>query len=112
MDLNSDSNHCMSVMSLKGLNLYQRLPDKEPTSFETVIFKWIFIPVLVYGLYSTFSSVSDGREKCENICYEKGYHDVRYKPSGRYNIEPESCHCLTEEESNVKTRIPKGTPVF
>lgn len=92
--------------------MYQRLPDKEPTSFEIALLKWIFIPLFVYGLYASCSSVSGGRKKCERICNEKGYHDFRYKPRGRYNIESEACHCLTEEESAVENRIPKGTQVF
>lgn len=86
--------------------------DKEPVSFEIKIFKWIFLPLIVLSLFSIFFDVSKGRSKCENICLEKEFSDFRYTPSGRYGIFGNTCHCLTEEESKIKTQIPKGKRVF
>ena len=85
---------------------------KNPTSFEFKIFKWVLFPLIALALLSTLFDVSEGRAKCESVCLEKGYYDFRYTPSGRYGAISESCHCLTEEESNIKNRIPKGTQVF
>lgn len=96
----------------RKLELYERLPDKEPASFELTIFKWIFLPIIAFGLFQIFSEVSDGRNKCENICLEKEFPGFRYTPSGRHGIGGNTCHCLTEEESNIKNRIPEGTRVF
>ena len=96
----------------RNLELYERLPDKEPTSFELKIFKWAFLPVIAIGLFLMFSDASEGRSKCENICLEKEFPGFRYTPSGRYGIGGNTCHCLTEEESNINNRIPEGTRVF
>ena len=86
--------------------------DKEPVSFEVKIFKWVFLPFFVIALFLMFFDVSEGRNKCENICLKKEYPDFRYTPSDRYGIGGNTCHCLTEEESNIRNRIPKGTRVF
>lgn len=92
--------------------MFQLPPDKEPTSFEKKIFKWVFIPVVAYGLFVMFYDVSKGRNKCENICLEKDFSGFRYTPSGRYGIGDDACHCLTEEEANIKNRVPEGERVF
>jgi len=94
------------------MDLFQRLPDKTPVSFELFIFKWMFLPALALGLFLVFLKVSEGRKKCENICLEKEFSDFRYVPSGRYGIGGNECYCLTEEESTTKNRIPQGVRVF
>jgi hypothetical protein len=92
--------------------LYHRLPDKEPTIFELRILKWVFLPILAIGIISIVVKDMSGMNKCESICKERSFAGYRYKPSDKYNIESEACHCLTEEETNVKDRVPKGTRVF
>ncbi|WGL18331.1 hypothetical protein PVT68_08555 [Microbulbifer bruguierae] len=92
--------------------MFGYLPDKEPVGFEIAIFKWVFLPVMALGAFAVFSDISEGRSKCEAICMERGFHGFRYTPSGRYGIGGNNCYCLTEEESNMKKRIPKGTQVF
>ena len=92
--------------------MFHSFPDKEPTSFEIKILKWVFLPIITFGLFSMFIDVSKGRNKCEDICHEKGFLDFRYTPRGRFGISGNTCHCLTEEESEIKNRIPEGTRVF
>ena len=96
----------------RELELYERLPDKEPTSFELTIFKWIFLPIIAFGLFQIFSEVSDGRNKCENICLEKEFPGFRYTPSGRHGIGGNTCHCLTEEKAILKIAYPRALVYF
>lgn len=90
----------------------QRLPDKEPTSFELGILKWIFIPVVALLMLNMCSNVSRELKKCESICKEKGYYDARYKPSDRFGASPSACYCLTKEESKLENRYLNGEKIF
>ena len=78
------------------------------------IIKWAVISIVLYILFLMFSSLVKGRSKCETICLEKGFPSFSYAPTshGRYSTTRESCSCISEEESKVKNRLPKGTRVF
>lgn len=74
--------------------------------------KWLILPVgvLLYALLNMESGKSD----CQSACLVEGYEHIRYQPKYRskFNTTPESCTCLTEQESQLKTRIPKGVKLY
>lgn len=82
--------------------------SKEPRVFEVRIFIWVFLPILLLGVFFTLYKATDGKNKCEKICLSKNFAGFRYTPSGRYGIEPEHCTCLTKENMDLKSRIPTG----
>ena len=71
--------------------MFQRLPDRAPTSFEWKIFKWIFMPLIIAGLVMYFWRVSSGKWKCEAYCKEEGHTVSVYVP--RDGVIPASCSC-------------------
>lgn len=89
-----------------------RFPDKQPAGFELTILKWVFLPILALCLLSMCRTVSEERTRCEAICLDRGFADYRYIPEGRYGVGGNSCSCLTEAESLIDNRIPKGVRVF
>lgn len=89
-----------------------RRPVKDPTPSEIGILKWVFVPVIVVSIVLLLFDFSTAHSKCEDVCLEKGFADSRYTPSSGRSGSPETCHCLTEEESRIKNRIPKGTRVY
>lgn len=88
--------------------MFRRL-TKTPTSFEFAVLKWIFLPVIAVAMGYVLINLTTDRHACKSICYEKGFSDYRYNTRG--NAPSNSCFCLTEEESKLTRRIPKGTPV-
>jgi hypothetical protein len=71
----------------------------------------LFLVFLGFGV-----SHSCSRGECEEACYDLGYTAFRYKPesSQRYSevVHPETCFCLTQEESERKGQIPKGVQAY
>jgi hypothetical protein len=86
--------------------------DKEPVGFEKIIFKWIFLPLVLIGLIYLFTGITKDRYKCKSVCEEKGYFDFRFQPSGRYGISPRKCYCYTEEEARLPMGQKKGIQVY
>lgn len=82
-----------------------RNTTKKPTSFELLLLKWVFLPVFIIILGYALIGNTKNRRSCERVCHQNGYADFRYVSRGS------TCSCLTEEESAMKNRIPKGTPV-
>ena len=74
--------------------------------------KWLLIPAgfLLYMLIK----MDIGKSKCTDACKLKGFEHIRYQPerNSRYDHTPEHCICLTEEESQIKKRIPKGLRLY
>jgi len=74
------------------------------------------IILLIFGLVIIWklASTSCYHNRCESLCLDLGYAGFRYTPesSGRTgNISPESCHCLSQEETELKNIIPKGVEI-
>jgi hypothetical protein len=86
--------------------------DREPTSFELFLFKWIFMPFLVFSVIVIFISSSVGRNKCESACITEGYADYMYAPSRNYGLVPESCVCFTEEEASRPLGMKEGADIW
>lgn len=78
-------------------------------SFELLLLKWVFLPVFIVFLGYALIGNTKNRRSCERVCHQNGYADFRYVSRGSTSFSP--CFCLTEEESAMKNRIPKGTPV-
>ncbi len=79
------------------------------SSFELWLVKWLVLPCFViWGIYSLIS-MGKGRSRCEEMCFTQGYVDVRYIPEGG---SEEKCICLSQEEDDIKKRIPKGTRIY
>lgn len=76
-----------------------------------ITLKWL-LAIAIITLLVIFIDISKGRFKCDSICKEKGFHDFRYIPSGRYGIGGNNCYCLTKEESDMSKRTPMGTKVY
>jgi hypothetical protein len=66
---------------------------------------------IVIGLVFFYIFINDSYERnlCENKCMKSGYYSFRFKPDGRYSDE--ACYCLSEEESKIKDKIPKGKKI-
>ena len=84
---------------------------KEPTSIEIKIFKWFFAPIAIIVVAWALIGNSVNRNKCENICEEKGYSGFRHVPPGK-GMQNNKCFCLTKEETENQNNIPKGTQVY
>ena len=67
------------------------------------------LPVIFLLAFALMYFITRGDRQCNNICEEKGYAGYRYNAPGRYGSNPGFCTCLTEEETKIKKRVPKGT---
>jgi hypothetical protein len=86
---------------------------EERTSFEWAIMKWVFIPVFTVLFLWALIGITIERNKCSNICEEKGFYTISYKPANR--LGPSSCYCISKEEyfeSKSKNRLAKGVQIF
>ena len=85
---------------------------RKPVDMKHLSPKWLIIPagLLLYLLLQ----MEEGKSNCKNACEVEGYNHFRYQPEYRskYNATPERCTCLTEEESKIKSRIPKGIQLY
>ena len=73
--------------------------------------KWVVISVIAAGLLFAFISMSSDRNRCSELCVEKGYSGFRYTPARRSDSAAR-CYCLTKEEVEITNKIPPGTRVF
>ncbi len=69
--------------------------DREPTSIEIWVFKWIFAPIALGLLLWMYISTASDRSRCFTKCGELGYEDAIYVPS--VGIQSRSCTCVSEE---------------
>lgn len=67
-----------------------RAIDVPPSRFELIIFKWIFMPIILAIVFIMFYQVHQGRAKCESACKVKNYVSFEYIPAGRMNIQEEN----------------------
>ncbi len=79
---------------------------------EKFSLKWLLIPAA--ALLFMMLKMEVGKKDCVEACKLKGYAHIRYQParSSKYNSTPEHCTCLTEKESKIKKRIPKGLQLY
>ncbi len=49
------------------------------------------------------------RRTCFDACHDRGFADARYTPAVRN--KPAHCHCLTADESRIRTRVPVGVEI-
>lgn len=85
---------------------------------DEIICNWLekYQKPLIIIIFSAFLFVlmrdSFERKRCNNICIEKEYASFRFVPrSKRFRREPR-CMCLTQEEAELKNRVPQGTRVL
>lgn len=76
--------------------------------------KWLALTLLLLVLLISPFTHRAERKKCQQICVQQGFAGFRFKPyfHEKTGPKPASCHCLTEEESQMKKRIPLGTKVY
>ncbi|MBM76361.1 MAG: hypothetical protein CMK59_13230 [Proteobacteria bacterium] len=83
--------------------LNPRFYMENPKTARFIVF--VFIVVVGYLLYVSGKE----RKVCEEACFEEDYTGFRYV--GADNNTPARCFCLTEEETQQKGVIPKGTEI-
>ena len=68
-----------------------------------------FVCFVCWGLLS----FSWEQSKCEDFCQEKGYPGFRYRAphNGRHRNSPARCDCLTEQDTKIKNKVPRGVEV-
>lgn len=76
--------------------------------------KWLALGLLLLVILGSPFTHRAERKKCQQICQQQGFVGFRFKPyfNEKTGPKPASCHCLNEEESQMKKRIPLGTRVF
>ena len=86
-------------------------------SLETVMLeafmKWVFIPFFTVLYLWGLIGLTIDRNKCSNICEEKGFYTISYKPANR--LGPSSCYCISKDEyfkSKSNNRLAKGVQIF
>jgi hypothetical protein len=82
----------------------------DPLSFRVNVLWRAVIPIALVALVIGATLVSLENRQCRSACEKRGFYDHRYTPPGRAG-SPHMCHCLTRAESEMKTIVPKGTPV-
>lgn len=70
--------------------------DREPTSIEIWILKWIVAPIAIGLLLWAYVSTASDRSRCFAKCEELGYEDAIYVPSDPLAY-PRSCTCTSQE---------------
>lgn len=76
--------------------------------------KWLALAVLLLLIFGSPFTTSADYKRCKQSCKQQNFADFRFKPhyNSKSGPSPSSCHCLTLEESQDKSRIHPGTRVF
>lgn len=80
------------------------LPNKEPVAFEWWIFKWVFMPILIFGLLFSLLDNESDRAKCYDTCEIEGYLDARYVPADRVGLG-KKCVCKNVNDAEDQKEI-------
>jgi Pyruvate kinase, alpha/beta domain/Pyruvate kinase, barrel domain len=64
--------------------------------------------LLVFVVVAT-TQMTIKRHACIDACRDRGFVDARYTPAVRN--QPARCHCLTADESRLRTRVPAGVEI-
>jgi hypothetical protein len=78
---------------------------------HTVPLWQVLIAVLGTALLAALIVVTKQNHECRSFCVGKGFVGARFTPQTR-GVPRATCHCLTQEESEMVRRVPKGTEVF
>jgi hypothetical protein len=65
--------------------------------------------VLLVFVVVAATLMTSQRHACINACRDRGFADARYTPAVRN--QPAHCHCLTVDESRLRTRVPVGVEI-
>ena len=85
----------------------KEIPLREKMTLVALSFLFLY-------LAWTFWDRGQDKKKCAALCEIEGFPHVRYVPDGGGRggpAEPARCFCLTEEESTVRGKIPRGVEI-
>lgn len=80
--------------------MFSKNIDREPTSFEIWVLKWIAMPIVVLALSFGVLSYTKENLSCRSYCLENGFETYKFFSATRGNSA--KCYCYPTSETHTK----------